>query len=246
MKKIAFGAFLVLVVSIGFGVYYLLSNLDGIVKTAIETYGTQATQTTVRVGSVQLGLKDGSGAIRRVTIGNPQGFTAPQAFSLGEITTRIDLASLSQEVTIIEYVTVIAPEVFFELNAAGKSNLAELKQSLESGNSTSTASVQNNGVEPQLIIRKLLFAEGSIHARVTPLNKVYELKLPEFELHNLGGSKGATPIRIADQVLKALTGRALAEVEKKGLDQFKGKLEDEVNKRLGGKVGNSLKEVYRY
>ena len=49
MKKIVLGAVLVLFVTIGIGVYYLLSNLDMLVKVAIETYGSEATQTAVRV-----------------------------------------------------------------------------------------------------------------------------------------------------------------------------------------------------
>ena len=126
MKKLALGAFLVLLLSIGFGVYYLLSNLDSIVKTAIESYGSEATQTTVRVGKVQLELTDGSGAISGLTVGNPQGFAAAQAFSLGEIATQIDLKSLSEEVTVIEHIIIRAPEVFFELNEAGKNNLEKL------------------------------------------------------------------------------------------------------------------------
>ena len=135
MKKIALGAVLVLLLTIGFGVYYLLSNLDSLVKTAIETYGSEATQTSVRVASVKIELTDGSGAIRGLTVGNPQGFGAKQAFSLGEIATQVNLKSLSEEVTVIEQITVRAPEVFFELNAAGKNNLAKLKENLSTGRS---------------------------------------------------------------------------------------------------------------
>lgn len=252
MKKIVLGAVLVLVISVGFGVYYLLSNLDGIVKTAIETYGSQATQTAVRVKSVQIVLKDGSGTIRGLTVGNPPGFAAQQAFSLGEISTQIDLKSLSEEVTVIEFVTVRAPKVFFELNGAGKNNLSELKEKLSSGASGSSAASspnQSSGAEPKLIIRKLLFVDGSIHASVVPLDKDYELRLPKIELNNLGGKNGATPTQIAEQVLKILTDRALAEVKKKGIDQYRAQLEDEVNKRLEAekeKIGDKLKGVLGY
>ncbi len=119
--------------------------------------------------------------------------------------------------------------------------------------SKDSASGKGNTAEPKLIIRKLLFTEGSIHARVVPLGKDYELRLPTLELNNLGGKNGATPTQIADQVLKVLTDRALAEVKKQGLDQYKGKLEGEVNKRLqaeknqlGEKLGDQFKEVFSY
>ena len=251
MKKLALGAFLVLLLSIGFGVYYLLSNLDSIVKTAIESYGSEATQTIVRVEKVQLELTDGSGAISGLTVGNPQGFAAAQAFSLGEITTQIDLKSLSEDVTVIEYIIVRAPEVFFELNEAGKNNLEKLNKNLSSGASAKSGSSpsKSSGAESKLIIRKLLFEGGSIHAKVVPLNKDYDLKLPKIEMTNLGGKNGSTPAKIANQVLKELTAKALAEVKRKGLDQYKEKLKGEVNQRLDSekeKLGEKLKGVLGY
>ncbi len=263
MKKIILGAILILFVTIGFGVYYVLSNLDNIVKAAIETYGSEATQTAVRVDSVKLGLQDGSGAIYGLTVSNPKGYAAPQVFSLGEISTQVDLKSLSEEVIVIEHITVKAPEVFYELNSAGKSNLDELKQNISSGASGSSGSSANqgSGSEPKLIIRKFLFAEGNIHAKVVPLNKNYELKLPKIEMSNLGGKNGATPTQIANQILKILTDRAMVEIQKKGLDQYRDKLEGEVDKRLeaeqqklnekigdqvGNEVGDKLKGVLKY
>ena len=263
MKKIILGAVLVLFVTIGFGVYYVLSNLDDIVKAAIETYGSEATQTAVRVESVKLGLQDGSGAIYGLTVDNPQGYAAPKVFSLGEISTQVDLKSLSEEVIVIEHITVKRPEVFYELNSAGRSNLEELKQNISSGASGSPVSSpnQNSGVEPKMIIRKLLFDDGRIYAKVVPLNKDYRLKLPKITLNNLGGENGATPTQIANQVFKVLTDRALAEIQKQGVDQYKQKLEGEVNNRLaaeqqklnekvgdqvGSEVGDKLKGVLGY
>jgi uncharacterized protein involved in outer membrane biogenesis len=257
MKKIVLAALLVLLITLGFGVYYLLSNLDSIVKAAIETYGSEATRTAVRVDKVKIGLKDGSGAVRGLTVDNPQGFTTPRAFSLGEISTQVDLKSLSQDVTVIEHITVQAPEVFFELNRSGKNNLEALKQNLASGQAAGgkdTSAGQNSGAGgPKLIIRKLLFENGNIHASIVPLQKDFELKLPSIELRDLGGKQGATPKQIADQVLKALTDRALAQVKQQGIDQYKSKLEGEVNQRLGAgkekigeQAGDKLKDLINY
>ncbi len=233
MKKLVLGAVLVLLITIGGGVYFLLSNLDDLVKSAIETYGSQATQTTVQVESVKIGLQNGSGEIRGLTVGNPQGFIGQLAFSLGEISTQIELTSLSEEMVAIEYVRVLGPEIFFELNAEGKTNLNVLKKELAAGSSESSASSSQESSEtPKLLVRKLLFTGGKIHARVIPLNKNYELKLPTIELENIGGKSGASPAQIADQVLKILTDRALAEIKKQGIDQYKKQLETEINKRI--------------
>ena len=251
MKKVVLGAILVLLITIGFGVYSLLSNLDSLVKSAIETYGSEATQTSVRVDNVKIVLQDGSGAIRGLTIGNPNGFATPNAFSLGEIATQIDLKSLSEDVPVIEHITIRAPEVFFELNEKGQNNLDKLKSNLQSGASTSSSSssAKSGGSEPKLIIRKLIFSGGNIYARVVPTDKDYELKLPNIQMNDLGGKTGATPSQIASQALKVLTDRALAEIKKKGIDQYKTQLEGEVNKRLDAekdKVGDKLKGVLGY
>ncbi len=274
MKKVLLGAILVLVIAVGGGVYFLLSNLDDIVKTAIETYGSEATKTAVKVNNVKIVLQDGSGSISGLTVGNPQGFSSPQVFSLGQIATQIDLNSLSGDLVVIEHITVKAPEIFFELNQAGKNNLEALKQNLSpgssgssasSGSSSSASSSASSGAQPKLIIRKVLFVDGNIHAKVVPLNKDYELKLPKVEMSNLGGKNGATPEQIADQVLKVLTDRAIAEVKKQGIDQYKKQLEAEVNKRIdaekqkltdevnkkvgkevGDKVGEKLKGILSY
>jgi uncharacterized protein involved in outer membrane biogenesis len=251
MKKVVLGAILVLLITIGFSVYYLLSNLDSLVKSAIETYGSEATQTSVRVDNVKIVLQDGSGAIHGLTVGNPKGFATPNAFSLGEIATQIDLKSLSEDVPVIEHITIRAPEVFFELNEKGQNNLDKLKSNLQSGasSSSSSSSAKSGGSEPKLIIRKLIFSGGNIHARVVPLDKDYELKLPNIQMNDLGGKTGATPSQIASQALKVLTDRALAEIKKKGIDQYKAQLEGEVNKRLDAekeKVGDKLKGVLGY
>ena len=252
MKKMVLGAVLVLVLSFGFAVYYVLSGLDGMVKTAIETYGSQATETTVLVDSVQIVLKDGSGAIRGLKVGNPQGFATPLAFSLGEVATQIDLKSLSEEVTVIEHIIVQAPQVFFELNAAGKNNLAVLKHNLSStssGPSPSASTNRDSGAEPKFIIRKLLFADGNIHARAVALNKDYELKLPMLEMNNLGGKNGATPQQIAAQVLKTLTDRALAEVQRQGINQYKEQLEGKINQQLEAEkeqINDKLQGLFNY
>ena len=236
MKKLVLGAILVLLIAIGGGVYFLLSNLDELVKNAIQTYGSEAAQTSVAVDRVKIGLQDGSGTISGLSVGNPPGFSSPRIFSLGEIATRIDLKSISKELVTIDEVRIVAPEVFFEINQAGGTNLDRLKQNLSGGGSGSAAkSAPSSGggsQGPNILIRRLLFADGQIHARVAPLGKNYELKLPRIELTNLGGKNGSPAKQVAEQLLTLLSDAALKEIKKQGLDQYKKELEAEVNQRL--------------
>ena len=75
------------------------------------------------------------------------------------------------------------------------------------------------------------------------------MKLPNIQMNDLGGKTGATPSQIASQALQVLTDRALAEIKKKGIDQYKAQLEGEVNKRLDAekdKAGDKLKGLLGY
>jgi len=233
MKKVLLGALIILLLAVAGGVWYLFANLDHLVKIAIETYGTQAAQTTIRVDKVHLGLQEGSATINGLNVANLPGFTAPQIFTLGEISTRIDLESLPQEVLVIDEITIRAPQVFFELDAGGRNNLSELNTRLASGANAAKTGSADPGSEPKLIIRKLVFTDGRIDARVAlPKEKTYDLALPMIEMHDLGGKTGATATQLAEQILKKLTEKAQAEVRNKIIDQQVEQLKEQAKERL--------------
>ncbi len=235
MKKIILGLVVVVIVAVGGGIYYGLSNLDAIVKAAIEKYGSEVTQTAVRVGKVRIKLTEGDGAIHGLTVANTGGFTEKLAFSLGEIGLGIDLESLKEEPYVINHVTVRAPQVFVEINKDNKTNLNELKNNLTGGktsSSTKPGTAQSTGKEPRLIIKRVTFEQGRIAAKVTPLKKDYDLKLPRINMVNLGGSKGATPTELASEILKRLTDAATAEIKKKGIDAELDKLKAKAQERV--------------
>ncbi len=237
MKKMFIGFVLVIIFAIAVGIYFVLTNLDALVKTAIETHGSEATQTAVLVDNVKINLTDGAGAITGLTIANPKGFAMPYAFSLGEIRTGIDLQSLQQEPYIINEITVLAPQVFVEINEGNKTNLNQLKKNLTSSSTTtqdkSQAPAETSAKQPRLIIRRVTFADGNILARVAALdNKEYQLKLPSLDMSNLGGSKGATPSELAREIINRLTERASEEVKKNIIDKELDKLKDKARAKV--------------
>jgi hypothetical protein len=239
MKKIILGFLLVIIVAIAGSVYYVLTNLDSLVKEAIETHGSAATQTAVRVEKVNINLVEGAGGISGLTVANTSGFAMPHAFSLGEIRTGIDLQSLQEEPYVISEVTVLAPQVFVEINKDNKTNLNELKNNLMAGmpakskTKAEATPAKTGGAEPRLIIRRITFADGNITAKVAALdNKEYQLKLPSIKMTNLGGDKGATPSELASEILNHLTDRASERVKKKIIDEKLDKLKAEARAKI--------------
>lgn len=240
MKKIILGTGMVIIIAIAGGLYYVLNNLDNLVKVAIETHGSEATQTAVRVDQVKIDLGSGAAAISGLTVANSKGFIMPLAFSLGEVRAGIDLQSLQEEPYIIDEITILAPQVFVEVNKDNKTNLNELKKNLmrdvsaSKPEDTQQATVDKNATaEPRLIIRKVIFADGTINARVAALdNKEYKLKLPAINMSNLGGSKGATPSELTSEILNHLTDRASEEVKKKVIDAELDKLKSAAKAKI--------------
>ena len=238
MKKVIFSLLLIIVIAIGGSVYYLVTNIDSLVEAAIEKYGSEATQTSVLVDSVKINLTDGAAGIKGLTVGNPTGYGFANAFSLGEVRAAIDLPSLQEEPYIINEITVLAPQVFVEINEENKTNLNELKNRLTAGSTSKTQDVKSQPVEgsaeePRLIIRRLTFADGTIQAKVAALkNKEYELKLPSLDMSNLGGSKGATATELASEILKRLTDRASDIVKKDIIDAELNKLKAEAHQKI--------------
>ena len=238
MKKVFIGL-LVIILAIASGVYYVLNNLDALVEAAIEKHGSEATQTAVLLDSVKIDLANGIAGINGLTIANPKGFVMPHAFSLGEIRSGIDLQSLQEEPYIINEITILAPQVFVEINEGNKTNLNELKKNLTTGSTNTTQDkkaqtpAESSAKEPRLIIRRVTFADGNIQARVAALqNKEYQLKLPGLDMTNLGGSRGATATELASEILNRLTDRASEVVKKDIIDAELNKLKDKAQAKI--------------
>ena len=118
MKKALVGVLLFIIIAIAAVVYYVFTNIDHLVKTAIEKYGSQATQT---------------GSVSGLAVANPPGFAQPNIFSLGEINVGIDIKSLNQQPYVINDITIRQPQVFVDMNNDKKINLNELKKNIQPG-----------------------------------------------------------------------------------------------------------------
>ena len=214
MKKLLIGVLVfVLVIAIGSGL--LWSNLDRLVQSAIEKYGSAATQASVHVDSVSLSLGTGEGSLNDLTVGNPKGFDTPYALNMNNIAVKIDTASLSGDGPImIDDITIKNPKVYYEISARNKNNLDTLSANAaaytgdkESAARTANAGTETKGEGRKIIIKNLLIEGGEISISHYLLkDQAMSTKLPQIHLTNLGQkNKGITPAEVADQVMKALT-----------------------------------------
>ncbi len=235
MKKTFFAIIVLLVIVIAGAVFYVFTNLDAIVKMAIEDYGSAAIKTPVRVEQVAIKLTEGAATINGLTVANPDGFSLPQAFSLGQIAVSINLEKTNKQLITIDAINIAAPSVYYEINADRKGSLNILKENL--GMSAGAADGAAGGAESEaaggapikLNIARFELNEASLHAKVVPLkDKTYDLKLPALVLTNLAG----TPEQISRQVFDRLIDHAKKEIQKQGLDQELAEIKARAQQRI--------------
>ncbi len=227
----------VLVIAIAAGVAYLLTNLDSLVKAAIEKYGSEAAKTAVRVSAVSIQLAQEKGELTGLTVANPQGFSSPHVFRLGRISIKIDARSVTSSPIVIEEIRIASPQVVYEMNQALASNILVLKKNIQESGAASKKKTAEEKKSPEkettLLIKKLVMDSGTIEAHVAALgDKPQSVTLKHFEMTNVGGRDGATPSRIAEQVLTALVEEVGIAVAQAGLEKKLDKELDRAVQRL--------------
>ncbi|MBN2414613.1 AsmA family protein [bacterium] len=235
----------VIVILIAAAAAYVILNLNSVVKTAIERYGSEATQTAVRVEKVDLKLLKGFCGIGGLTVANPPGFGMEHCFSLGEVRADLDLASLAGDAVRIEEITVRSLKVFIEVNKDNRNNLNELRKNLpepaaETAGAEADPDTAAAGRAPRLRIDHILFEGGNISALIVPLkDKTYSLDMPTIELKNLQG----TPDQITSQIIRKLSKQAEAELKKQGIDYLQEKYGDQAEKKVKKEAKKLEKEL---
>lgn len=246
MRKILTGiGILVVVIAVAF--FFVWKNLDSIVKTAIETYGSEATQTAVHVRSVKLDLKDGRATITGLSVANPKGFTDPDIFKLGVISTKVDTSTINKNPIVIDEIHIGAPSVVYEINKAGVSNVDVLKKNLGVGaGGSKSASSGSSGEGRRMIIRRIVVDGTSAKVRIAALGgKELSVSLPTIVMTDVGKkSGGATATEVARQLSDRMLGNVKGAVTKIGVDRYLGKSADAIKaqmKNAGGAAGGMLK-----
>ena len=247
MKTLLIGVGIVLAVIVA-GLFYVWTNLDNIVKTAIVNYGSEATKTAVRVQGVKIDLRDGKATITGLTVANPKGFTDPYIFSLGMISTKIDTSTLNKNPIVIDEIDIQAPAVAYEINKSGVANVDVLKKNLGVGSGGGSAS-SSNGKQLKMIIRKIVVEGSSAKVRIAALNKVQTVTLPRIVMTDVGKkSNGATAAEVAQQLSGKMLANVQSSVAKIGVNQYLGKSADTIKQQMqknlggaGGNVGGALK-----
>jgi hypothetical protein len=114
MTKIIVRLLIALVVVVILAVLAIGLLLDKAIKSGVETFGPKLTKVDIKLQSVSLSLLSGSGTIKGLVVGNPEGFKTPSAINVGEATLALKPSSLLSDKIIIKSIKVQGLEITFE------------------------------------------------------------------------------------------------------------------------------------
>jgi uncharacterized protein involved in outer membrane biogenesis len=245
MKKILIAVVIVLFVVIIGAALTIGFFLDDIVKKTVETVAPKITQTSVTLDSVHVSPFTGGAALRGFRIGNPEGYAATNAITIGKASVRLEPTSLMHEKIIIHSVEINEPEITFDGNPFGANNLTKLRDNV---NSSSTAQADTNVVaatgkpEKKLEVDDFVMSGAKIYVSLNNLGnlpgvsviegKQITLTIPEIHLTGLGqGNDGITAAELTKTILNQITKESVQAVA------------DYAKTLVGGTAGNLLKGV---
>lgn len=212
MKKILIGIAVALVVIVVGAVVAVSLFLDGAIKKGVETFGPQLTRVDVKLDGVSVSLLSGSGSIKGLVVGNPEGYRMPTAITVGKASLALSPGSLLSDKVVIKSVRVEAPEITFELGAGGN-NLSKILANVEAatgGGSGGKPAPAESAPGKKLQVDEFLITGAKVRVGATALGGTAPILLPEIRLSNLGtGPDGITAADLTQRVLKVLTDAAV-------------------------------------
>jgi len=216
-----------LVVVVIAAVIFLWANVGSVIKTAVETYGSDILKADVTLDEADVSATSGEGYLKGLTVGNPEGFNTESAFKLGQVSVKVDTGTITSDTIVVNEIVIQAPDVTYEYAASGN-NLMALKNNADayvgsSGDSGASASSDEAGGK-KLIIENLYIREGRVNVSADFLGgKQLGTSLPEIHLTDIGKEDGgAGPGEVAEKVIAAITaaaGKAVSSIDVEGLSK---------------------------
>ena len=201
---------------------------DSLLKNGIETAGSAALDTEVSVASVGISPLSGSGGIRNLQIGNPEGFDSPYAMELGGLDVSIDVGSVFSDVIVVDSIIIQEPVITYETRVT-TDNIRALIANL-GGGSDSDSAPASGGPGKQVIIRDFQM----LSPRVNLVSAIASapITLPDLRLQNIGEDNSAVTVAEAGRQIFSAISQAVLSSELPDLDAIRDQVEQQVTERV--------------
>lgn len=241
MKKllIILGFLLVCVI---IGLFIIGFFLGTLVKRGVNEWGPRLTQTPVTLEEATFSPLSGTGTLRGLFVGNPEGWQGDKAFSLAEIHLDLDPRTLLENPIVIEELLIERPEFAYEQRLTGGSNIKDLIENIRKATGVlEERKADPDAPERKFIIKTLRLRNGVAH--VSAGTAAAEVPLPELSYDNLGVEEGGlTPAELSRVVLNDVLARVASVAAAEGLRAIRNDTGGNPLDALGGAAAEGLKQ----
>lgn len=245
MKTLGVVGGIIVALVLGVGVYVIV-NSGSLIKTAVETIGTEVLGVAVSLDSAEISLTEGSGELRGLTIGNPAEFGGSYAMRFGQIKLVIDVADISDELVVIKSVLIDKAELAIVAKGTA-TNLQAIMANLDSASADTAGAAEEDSSEVKLIIDEFIFSNAQTSLDSDLLGEL-SVNIPDLHLMDIGGKTDGTTIREAlQQILVPIVSSSTQAIAAAGLDieGVQDRLEQQLDEKLQDKLGSGLDALRR-
>jgi hypothetical protein len=246
---------LVLVIGVAGLLWYGYSNIDNILHTAVERFGSDVTDTKVSLQDTSVDLQGGRVQFNDLVIANPTGYTTDYAFALGTIAVQVvphTVGTGPNDVVVIDEITIDGASIIAELKGLRESNLQQLydniQDSLPAAEEPPAAEPEPPTVYtgPNFRVRQFQFSNADI-ALVSEQFGERTLNMPTVSASDVGGESGLPPRELTAALMRQVLEQAIAavrdEVEEAAEAEVRSRVEEEVRERLGPQEQERLQNL---
>lgn len=247
-----------------------LFRIDSIIRYAVEDRSSTELQVPASLASANLSIMGGSLALNDYKIGSPDGFAAPEMFSVGNLDVNVSFRDLRGDPIRIQRIGIDQPTLVLEYSAqAKKFNFQALMENL----SRTPEEPQEAETEPiNLVIDELHINGATVALRVADLlqhpavgalkldglnlQDEYRITLPDLVMQGVGSGEGAqNGAAIKDVVAQVVTTMTAKVAESDQLPEpvrivlsgdlknAIGQLGPQLQKQVEQRVGQALGEL---
>lgn len=213
----------------------LVGRLEPTIISTIESYGEASTGTEVRLRAANVSVRESSGTLSGLSIGNPEGYETDFALQLDEIRLDVEPESLVSGPLVLNEIVVSGATLNAE-QRGDSSNLTEILDRMEQGDQGET-SAESNG---RIIIDRFRLEGGRITLTSELLAEEQYVDLPEVRVEDVGRSTGGVSY---DETTEALLTPILAAARSAVLDRLRDAAVDEASEEIEDAAEERLREL---
>src|SRR3954468_2402915 len=130
MKTFLKVSLLGLVIILLVGYFVVAYSMGSIVKAGVNKVGPSITQSKVELADAKISPLTGAGTLTGLAVGNPQGWSDRNAFSLGKVAINLEPKSVFKDTIVINEIIIDQPEFLYETKIV-TSNIKDLLKNIE-------------------------------------------------------------------------------------------------------------------